>query len=152
MRLAVIVAEMSSGLDLGSGDGINGPLVLAMLFQRAARSSRARRMASCAIAGASSLPREGFLVLRPQADARKYADADGFLTLREVAKDTGFSATETQQKGLRPTRYFRSARKLGVTSEPIRACLDTKASAPGVPAAAPLIGGDSRVTCAVYSP
>src|SRR6516164_3753770 len=48
--------------------------------------------------------------------------------------------------------HFRSARKLGVRTQPIRACLDTKASAPGVPAAAPLMGGDSRVTCAVYSP
>jgi hypothetical protein len=49
-------------------------------------------------------------------------------------------------------RYFTSARKLGARSQPMSACLDTIASAPGVPAATPPIAGDSRVTCAVYSP
>src|SRR6266446_5553252 len=52
----------------------------------------------------------------------------------------------------RPTCYFTSARKPGVRSQPISACLDTKASAPGIPAATPPIAGDTRVTCAVYSP
>src|ERR1700738_1153585 len=48
--------------------------------------------------------------------------------------------------------YFTSARKLAVRSQPISACLDTKASAPGIPAATPPMAGDTRVTCAVYSP
>src|SRR5438552_297619 len=48
--------------------------------------------------------------------------------------------------------YFTSTRKPGVRSQPISACLYTKASAPGVPAAMPPIAGDTRVTCAVYSP
>src|SRR5262249_14323174 len=50
------------------------------------------------------------------------------------------------------TCYFTSARKLGVGSAPMSACLDTVAAAPGVPAAAPRTAGDCRVTCAVYSP
>jgi hypothetical protein len=33
----------------------------------------------------------------------------------------------------------------GVRSQPITACLDTKASAPGIPAATPPIAGDTRV-------
>src|SRR3981081_1493662 len=37
-------------------------------------------------------------------------------------------------------------------SREVSACLDTKASAPGIPAATPPIAGDTRVTCAVYSP
>src|SRR5258708_402189 len=50
----------------------------------------------------------------------------------------------------RPTCHFTSARKLGVGSVPMSACLDAKAAAPGVPAAAPRMAGDWRVTCAVY--
>jgi hypothetical protein len=46
--------------------------------------------------------------------------------------------------------FFTSARKLGVGSGPMSACLDTVAAAPGVPAATPRIGGTWRVTCAVY--
>ena len=51
---------------------------------------------------------------------------------------------------LQATCYFTSARKLGVGSAPMSACLDTVAAAPGVPAATPRIGGAWRVTCAVY--
>jgi hypothetical protein len=51
---------------------------------------------------------------------------------------------------LQATCYFASARKLGVGSPPMSACLDTIAAAPGVPAATPWIGGAWRVTCAVY--
>jgi hypothetical protein len=51
---------------------------------------------------------------------------------------------------LQATCYFTSARKLGVGSAPMSACLDTAAAAPGVPAATPRIGGAWRVTCAVY--
>src|SRR6266404_5654039 len=53
---------------------------------------------------------------------------------------------------LRPACHFTSARKLGVGSAPMSACLETIAAAPGVPAAAPRIAGDWRVTRAVYSP
>src|SRR5258708_282399 len=51
-----------------------------------------------------------------------------------------------------PTYYLTSARKPGVRSQPISACLDTKTSAPGIPAATPATAGDTRVICAVYSP
>jgi hypothetical protein len=51
----------------------------------------------------------------------------------------------------KPTsNYFTSARKLGVGSAPMSACLDTAATAPGVPAATLRTGGTWRVTCAVY--
>jgi hypothetical protein len=50
----------------------------------------------------------------------------------------------------RVTSYFTLARKLGVGSVPMSACLDSAAAAPGVPAATPFIAGDWRVTCAVY--
>jgi hypothetical protein len=53
---------------------------------------------------------------------------------------------------LRPACHFTSARKLGVGSAPMSACLDTIAAAPGVPAATPRIADACRVTCAVYSP
>src|SRR5258708_40080135 len=53
---------------------------------------------------------------------------------------------------LRPACHFTSARKLGVGSAPMSACLDTVAAAPGVPVATPPIGGTWRLTCAVYWP
>src|SRR5258706_16060920 len=53
---------------------------------------------------------------------------------------------------LRPACHFTSARKLGVGSAPMSACLDTIAAAPGVPVAIARIAGECRVTCAVYSP
>src|SRR6266851_5203085 len=57
---------------------------------------------------------------------------------------------EGNVRRLQATCYFTSARKLGVGSAPMSACLDTVAAAPGVPAATPRIGGTWRVTCAVY--
>jgi hypothetical protein len=57
---------------------------------------------------------------------------------------------EGNVRRLQATCYFTSARKLGVGSAPMSACLDTVAAAPGVPAATPRIGGAWRVTCAVY--
>src|SRR6266446_7100960 len=48
-----------------------------------------------------------------------------------------------------PTCYFTPARKLGVGSTPMSACLDAFAATLGVPAA-PWIAGNWRVTCAVY--
>ena len=57
---------------------------------------------------------------------------------------------EGNVRRLQATCYFTSARKLGVGSAPMSACLDTVAAAPGVPAATPPIGGAWRVTCAVY--
>src|SRR6266849_4432898 len=51
---------------------------------------------------------------------------------------------------LRETCYFTSARKLGVGSTSISACLDAFAATLGVPAAAPWIAGNWRVTCAAY--
>jgi hypothetical protein len=51
---------------------------------------------------------------------------------------------------VRETCYFTSARKLGVGSAPMSACLDAFAATLGVPAAAPWVAGDWRVTCAVY--
>ena len=46
--------------------------------------------------------------------------------------------------------YFTSARKLGVGSAPMSACLDAFAATFGVPPPAPWIAGTWRVTCAVY--
>jgi hypothetical protein len=52
---------------------------------------------------------------------------------------------------LRRTCHFTSARKLGVGSALMTACLDAFAVTLGVPpAAAPWIAGDWRVTCAAY--
>ena len=47
--------------------------------------------------------------------------------------------------------FFNSARKLGVASMPICACLEVIVALPGVPGA-PLIGSDRWVTCAEYIP
>jgi hypothetical protein len=57
---------------------------------------------------------------------------------------------EGNVRRLQATCYFTSARKLGVGSVLMSACLDAVAAAPGVPAATPRIGGTWRVTCAVY--
>src|SRR5580704_7973941 len=48
--------------------------------------------------------------------------------------------------------YFTLARKLGVASVPMSACLVAIEAAPGDPAAAPWTAGAWRVTSAVYSP
>src|SRR5712672_1145807 len=53
---------------------------------------------------------------------------------------------EGKVRRLQATCYFTSARKLGVGSAPMSACLGTVAAAPGVPAATPRIGGTWRVT------
>src|SRR5580704_14380000 len=55
-----------------------------------------------------------------------------------------------QRQRLREICYFTSARKLGVGSAPMSACLDAFAAILGVPAEAPWIAGNWRVTCAVY--
>ena len=57
---------------------------------------------------------------------------------------------EGNVRRLQATCYFASARKLGVGSAPMSACLDSVAATPGVPAATPRIGGAWRVTCPVY--
>jgi hypothetical protein len=46
--------------------------------------------------------------------------------------------------------YFTFARKLGVCSAPMSACLDAFAAALGASAAVPWIAGSWRVTCAEY--
>src|SRR5258708_34445886 len=54
---------------------------------------------------------------------------------------------EGNVRRLQATCYFTSARKLGVGSAPMSACLDTVAAAPGVPAATPRLGGAGWGAC-----
>src|SRR5258708_35013370 len=55
---------------------------------------------------------------------------------------------EGNVRRLQATCYFTSARKLGVGSAPMSACLDTVAAAAGGPAATPRVGGGWFVTYA----
>ena len=81
---------------------------------------------------------------------RKIADPVNAEVHRPPRSGPNCRRAEGNVRRLQETCYFTSARKLGVGSAPMSACLDSVAAAPGVPAATPRIGGAWRVTCAVY--
>ncbi len=127
----VMLGHGEQGYSLLSGDAASelrttcfGPLVFTMLAD-------ASRMV-------------GQLELADMAKKRDWAFFSPMITVRPSGTFRG------NVRRPRATCYFRSARKLGVGSAPMSACLDTIAAAPGVPAVTPRIAGDWRVTCAVY--
>ena len=88
----------------------------------------------------------GALAIAPILDSTN-SDID---YCRHLRSGPNCRCDEGNVRRLQATCYFTSARKLGIGSAPMSACLDTVAAAPGVPAATQPIAGTWRVTCAVY--